>query len=75
MGSSLFDLDKTTHAKIVFVALSAVAVLIAIGLNAQIDRTAAVSRQPTGYRVPAPVPVPEELEPVKPSNSVSVALG
>lgn len=75
MGSSLFDLDRMAHAKIIFIALSAVAALIAIGLNAQLNHTTEVSRQPTGYRVPAPVPVQDELKPVTPSNSVLIHLG
>lgn len=75
MGSSLFDLDRTAHAKIIFIALSAVAAFIAIGLNAQFDRTAAVSRQPTGYRIPAPISVLEELRPATPPNSVQIPLG
>ena len=74
MNSSLFDIDRTTHAKIVFVALAAVATIITIGFNAQLDRASTLSRQPNGIRAPVYAPAPQ-VKPAAPLEQIQVALG
>jgi len=74
MNSSLFDIDRTTHLKIVMVALAAVATIIAIGFNAQLDRTSTLSRQPNGVRAPVYTPAPE-VKPAAPLQQIQLALG
>ncbi len=51
----MFDLDLNEHLKILFVALSAVAIVIAVGLHAETERASLIDHQPNGVYLPGPV--------------------